>query len=134
YMYRAKNNWVTRNSGNPAEADLGVFTGVPNNGTISIHTPFMFNAIGNPYPSPIDGDELLGGGATGLYFWTNANVPDASGNYQLNNWAYYTQAGGTGVQIGGIGDQIQVPNGIIQPGQGFVIGTTEVANQITFTN
>src|SRR5690606_9350997 len=49
YMYRAKNVWVTRNSGNPAEADLGVFIGVPNNGTISINTPFAFNAIGNPY-------------------------------------------------------------------------------------
>jgi len=94
----------------------------------------MFNAIGNPYPSPIDGDELLGTGVSGLYFWTNANVPDTNGNYQLNNWAYYTQAGGTGVQIGGIGDQIQAPNGIIQPGQGFVIGTTEDANEITFTN
>src|SRR5690606_24859113 len=33
YMYRAKNNWVTRDSGNPGESDLGVFTGVPNNGT-----------------------------------------------------------------------------------------------------
>src|SRR5690606_5230374 len=134
YMYRAKNNWVTRDSGNPGESDLGVFTGVPNNGTISINTPLMFNAIGNPYPSPIDGDELLGTGVSGLYFWTNANVPDTNGNYQLNNWAYYTQAEGTGVQIGGIGDQIQAPNVIIQPGQGFVIGTTEDANEITFTN
>src|SRR5690606_9763305 len=134
YMYRAKNVWVTRNSGNPAEIDLGVFTGVPNNGTISINTPFMFNAIGNPYPSPIDGNDLLGAGATGLYFWTNTNTPEADGTYQSNNWAYYNQTGGTGVQIGDVGVPILIPDGIIQPGQGFVAGTTEDVNQITFNN
>src|SRR5690606_13828498 len=98
------------------------------------NTPFMFNAIGNPYPSPIDGNDLLGAGATGLYFWTNTNTPEADGTYQSNNWAYYNQTGGTGVQIGDVGVPILIPDGIIQPGQGFVAGTTEDVNQITFNN
>ena len=56
----------------------GIFTGVPNNGTISLNslTPNTFYAIGNPYPSTISADAFINGNATAgtLYFWRKTNA------------------------------------------------------------
>src|SRR5690606_40355825 len=61
YLYRAPNDWVVRNNpeDEPADAYPGVFTGVPNNGEYSINTPNTFDAVGNPYPSPINADLFI---------------------------------------------------------------------------
>ena len=49
YLIRAPNTWT---ASTPTTFN-GVFTGVPNNGTITLTglTPNKFYAVGNPYPS-----------------------------------------------------------------------------------
>ena len=57
YLIRSPNNWVSNPSS--ASAWTGTFTGVPNNGDISVAINrttgdvYGYNAVGNPYPSPI---------------------------------------------------------------------------------
>src|SRR5690606_24920957 len=129
YLYRARNDYHSTNT----VVFEGEFTGTPNNGNITISTPLSFNGIGNPYPSAIDADEfiLANSSVNGLYFWTNVNAP-VDGSYTLNNWAYYTLMGGTGVRINGQGTELYRPEGIILPGQGFVMETSGA--QVSFNN
>src|SRR5690606_20647119 len=133
YLYRAPNDWVVRNNpeDEPADAYPGVFTGVPNNGTISVDTPYEFSSIGNPYPSPIDADILMTENADidYIYFWTNTHAPvDGSYDDVPNNWAYYNTTGGTATDNG------VVPQGTIQPGQGFVAKMVNNTNTVNFNN
>ncbi|MFA7446596.1 MAG: T9SS type A sorting domain-containing protein, partial [Flavobacteriaceae bacterium] len=127
YLYRSRNDYDAVNT----VVFEGEFTGVPQNGTITIDAPYLFNAVGNPYPSPIDADEILAGGASALYFWTNSNAPNQSGTYVSNNWATYSGAGGAIASNGN-----QTPDGIIQTAQGFVVGfeTANPSRQVTFNN
>src|SRR5690606_5741417 len=129
YLYRARNDYHNTNT----VVFQGEFTGIPNNGNITISTPLSFNGIGNPYPSAIDADEFMdaNSGVNALYFWTNVNAP-VDGSYTLNNWAYYTLLGGTGVRINGQGTEFYRPKGIIVPGQGFVMETSGA--QVSFIN
>jgi len=130
YLYRSRNDFPTTPT-----VFSGEFTGVPQNGAISINAPLLFNAIGNPYPSPVDANDFLAQNVGILYFWTNVNAP-VEGNYVSNNWAYYGAGG-----IGGVG-VADVENGgtkftpeddmLIQPGQGFIIGTE--ATTVQFNN
>lgn len=133
YLYRAFNSY------DPTETTIftGEFTGVPNNGEYSINTPNTFDAIGNPYPSPISADDfILSNDVDAIYFWTNVNSSNGT-EYVHNNWASYTLAGGVGVAIGGDSENID-PDTIpaddmhIQPGQGFVVYTEE--NSVSFDN
>src|SRR5690606_20686872 len=127
YFYRSRNDF------HPTETQefKGVFDGVAHNGDISVSAPLQFNAIGNPYPSAISATDLLDSGATAIYFWTNTNAPDQNGNYEINNWATYSTMGGIGANNTG-----QVPNGIIQMAQGFVMGFEEAdpTRTINFNN
>ena len=104
----------------------GTFVGVPNNGTLTTSGLIgntMYD-IGNPYPSNIDADLFLANNSTDgtLYFWRKTN--GASGTA----YATYTLAGG--VANGGF----PAPNGIIAPGQGFIVKTGASATSLTFTN
>src|SRR5690606_32431336 len=132
YLYRAFNSY------DPVETTIftGEFTGVPNNGEYSINTPNTFDAVGNPYPSPISADDfILSNDVDAIYFWTNVNSSNGVA-YTHNNWASYTTLGGVGVTIGdsGIIDPNSIPadNMHIQPGQGFVVYTEE--NSVSFNN
>lgn len=132
YLYRSPNLWVTRDSGNPATAYEGIFNGVPNNGNITATTPYEFSSIGNPYPSPIDAEEFItNNDVEFIYFWTNTHAP-VNGSYdnQPNNWAYFSAvAGGVSADGGAL-----TPNGIIQPGQGFVAKMLNSSESVTFNN
>jgi hypothetical protein len=131
YLYRSRNDY------HPTETQIfeGEFIGIPHNGTITASTPYVFNAVGNPYPSPMSADDFImsNPGVNALYFWTNVNAP-VDGSYTLNNWAYYTLMGGTGVRINGEGEQFYIPDGTIQTGQGFLVGTSGSVPQVTFNN
>lgn len=134
YLYRSPNAWVIRGNenGDPAQAYPGVFTGVPNNGTVNAATPYEFSSIGNPYPSPIDAVEFIANNDVEfIYFWTNTHAP-VNGSYdnQPNNWAYFSAAvGGVSADGGAL-----TPNGIIQPGQGFVAKMLNSSESVTFNN
>lgn len=130
YLIRMPDN----HSAITASPYLGVFTGIPNNGTIT--QPLSaegngFNMIANPYASLIDSNEFLNANAAEiegtLYFWRRRNnIPDASAYY-----ATYTLAGGTASASS------EKPNGHIQVGQGFIVKkatTAPVTGNTLFTN
>ena len=132
YLIRAPNTWAaaTPNTFN------GVFTGVPNNGNISLSASALasnkFYAVGNPYPSTISADLFLNGNATGgtLYFWRKINNATTT---PTTSYATYTLAGGVGTANSG--DPLNLePNGTIQVGQGFIVKTGPSTEILNFTN
>lgn len=112
----------------------GTFTGVPNNGTVTLSnlTNGSYYAIGNPYPSTIDADTFISDNnigdnpmtpGDGLYFWRKTN------NSTAPSYATYTTAGG----VASGGDTLNIiPNGTIQVGQGFIVKATSTS--IEFNN
>ena len=117
----------------------GSFVGKPNSGNISYTlginttapiTGTSYNAVGNPYPSPIDAFALVGNtnnatSLTGtLYFWRKTN------NAASPSYSTWTTAG---FVSNGEAQNVN-PNGVIQTGQGFIAGTTEAGSTIEFTN
>lgn len=110
----------------------GTFSGVPNNGPISLTslTPGQFYATGNPYPSTISADLFMNanGLTDALYFWRKTNGAAGSA------YATYTLAGGTSPEPGTTATPTSgIPNGTIQVGQGFIAkanGTSLVYNNL----
>jgi hypothetical protein len=107
----------------------GVFTGVPNNGDVTLNvTSGTYNAVGNPYPSTINADLFLSGNgitsnSDALYFWRKSN------NSTTSSYATYTTAGGTANP----GDPLSIaPDATIQVGQGFIAKSTSAT--LKFTN
>lgn len=108
----------------------GQFTGLPNNGNIGYTletTGNQFNAVGNPYPSPIsistfltDNSSLIG---STLWFWRKTNNPN---NLITPTTSYITYSGGTYSS----GNE---PNYNIQPGQGFIVQAT-TSGSLQFNN
>ncbi|AXB55749.1 T9SS sorting signal type C domain-containing protein [Flavobacterium fluviale] len=97
-----------------------VFTGVPNNGDISVPVVnTKWNLIGNPYPSAISAQQLMADNPNlgSLYFWGHEELPvrnPADNTYYYNN--DYTIFNASGATTGGGG----VPfNGYIAATQGF---------------
>ncbi|MFN3756257.1 MAG: T9SS type A sorting domain-containing protein, partial [Flavobacterium sp.] len=100
----------------------GDFLGVPNNGTVTVTVANdTYNAVGNPYPSTIDADDFIidNNLTEALYFWRKINAAAGSA------YATYTLAGGVGTDTSGSNNQI--PNGIIQVGQGFIARSTSTS-------
>lgn len=105
----------------------GAFTGNPHNGDFNVAvTSGGYNAIGNPYPSSIDADAFIAANSLteALYFWRKTN------NTVTTSYATYTLAGGT--SNSGSDPLGLIPNGIIQPCQGFIVKATSPS--ISFTN
>src|SRR5690606_29882183 len=136
YLFRAPNDFVTT----PYTYN-GEFTGVPNNGEVTVNftTTGKFQGLGNPYPSSISTTDLQTETDLGtLYFWTNTNPWDSSlndgeGDYTANNWATYNGVGGVAAA-----NDTKEPNAFIPTGQGFVADTEIAPNtylsEVTFTN
>ena len=103
----------------------GNFIGTPNSGDITFGLSTAgtgFNAVGNPYPSPINIATFLADNtsviAGNLYFWRKTNAATGS--------AYVTFNGSTFSS----GPQT---NNTIQPGQGFIVEAT-AASDLSFNN
>jgi hypothetical protein len=128
YLIRVPNN-------HPATPSIwtGTFTGVLNTGEIAVSVDTNgdsgYNAIGNPYASPVNADEFIAaniGNIDGtLYFWRKINgaATDAYVTYNV-------PMGGT------VPDDANVeePNGIIQVGQGFIVNALPTSQNVVFTN
>src|SRR5690606_11901415 len=136
YLFRAPNDFVTT----PYTYN-GEFTGVPNNGEVTVNftTTGKYQGLGNPYPSSISTTDLQTETDLGtLYFWTNTNPWDSSlndgeGDYTANNWATHNGVGGVAAA-----NDTKEPNAFIPTGQGFVADTEIAPNtylsEVTFTN
>ncbi|MDI1255951.1 MAG: hypothetical protein PSV16_07600 [Flavobacterium sp.] len=125
YAIRAPNNFL--NAPAAPQTFNGVFTGTPNNGTITIPITNIgqgFNLIGNPYPSTISAAAFLAANPTigTLYFWTHNSQVSGATNYSTVNGTGTTTAPGT-----------VTPNGTIQTGQAFMVKTSAATNA-TFLN
>jgi trimeric autotransporter adhesin len=112
---------------------LGVFSGVPNNGTLSITlandgSGKRFNSVGNPYPSPVNIEQFIADNNTNitptLYFWRKT---EGSGGGSYCTWA-------GGIFVSNNDPEAFDPNGIIQTGQGFFVEALESATTVVFNN
>jgi hypothetical protein len=107
----------------------GVFTGVPNNGDVTLTVSSgTYNAVGNPYPSVLDA-ELFKASNTDintLYFWRKTNNPN-QGTLPTTPYATFNISGNTGVGVAPDGAAASyptiVPDKYIQVGQGFLFTT-----------
>ena len=114
----------------------GKFTGVPNNGFIWKNLSIDaqgFNAVGNPYPSPISISALFQENESriegAIYLWRKKNAATVQSAYCTVN------AEGEFVGNGQAGSDD--PQGIIQTGQGFIVKAIDAGwggSEILFTN
>lgn len=130
YLIRMPNN-------HPSTATVweGAFAGVPNNGDYSFTmtdngSGQRFNAVGNPYPSPIDATAFVGNATnaantTGtLYFWRKTN------NAASPSYCSWT----TGGFVTNSEAQVVDPNDILQTGQGFFVEASGSGTSLVFDN
>ncbi|WP_396146844.1 choice-of-anchor J domain-containing protein [Flavobacterium sp.] len=122
----------------------GTFTGVPNNGTktftlaTNAANGYNYNLVGNPYPSAISASNFYAANASKiggtLYFYAHTLTMNASGIFPTGtNYATWTGLGGAAATEGDGHTPPEVPNGIIQVGQGFIVRAT-ASGDVTFTN
>uniref|UniRef100_UPI003513D85E LamG-like jellyroll fold domain-containing protein n=1 Tax=uncultured Winogradskyella sp. TaxID=395353 RepID=UPI003513D85E len=133
-----------------------VFTGKPNNGTITnIISSGNQVLAGNPYPSAIDANEFIkdnlpayasdaNPGTSGsidgsLYFWEHyvSNVTHILEEYE-GGYAVYTLAGGVQAVspplVSGEGTPTLTPNRYIPVAQGFFVTSSPEGGNVTFNN
>jgi hypothetical protein len=136
YLIRMPNTDPTTDydAGTSTLAYPGVFTGTPNNGTVTLGsvTPLVsdkYYAVGNPYPSTISANDFINGNSTDgtLYFWRKKNQGTGSA------YATYNLVGTT-VTAAQSGNGSATPDGTIAVGQGFIVKTGATATTLTFTN
>lgn len=136
------------NAGTAAIQFDGAFTGNPGNGTITkaLSTEgTRYNAVGNPYPSPLNIADFFNGnssvidGTSGIYLWRKTNNgssssyatitlaaftanPSAGGGSENNGYYVYDQTTGSS-------------NWLLAPAQGFIVRAQNIASPtLTFTN
>lgn len=137
YLIRMPNTDPTSgyDAGTTSIAYPGVFTGLPNNGDVTLAVSSgTYNAIGNPYSSTISADDFItdNGITEALYFWRKTNNVNQA-TAPTTSYATYTFAGGTGTGLSNTaGGSSIVPNGTIQVGQGFIAKST--SSTLKFTN
>ncbi len=134
YIVRAPNTFPnpTAVGAAPTQAFVGAFTGIPNNGTITVPITnsgagFGYNLLSNPYPSVLDGDLFLQANPGTIYLWTHHD--QVSGN--AVNYATFNRTGGTTAPnyAGAV-----VPDGLIAVGQGFLYHKENGNATATFAN
>ncbi|MGV3461480.1 MAG: T9SS sorting signal type C domain-containing protein [Flavobacterium sp.] len=155
YLIRMPNSYSTSgyNQGTTAIVWPGVFTGTPHNGTIRIPLTYgkytngvadangtvkQYNAIGNPYPSPINITDFLTENADvidgTLYMWRKTN------DYTKSSYWTVNKSGATAnAAPGGINDLVNYPHaidptGLINTGQGFIVKALGTNKEVVFKN
>ncbi|GGP06572.1 hypothetical protein GCM10010992_27110 [Cloacibacterium rupense] len=135
YAIRAANNLSTTTN-----TVVGQFTGVPNNGDVTVpvkksSTGNGYNLVGNPYPSDISFEDFYSANSGVInkvaYFWTNINPNPAmqganypNGGY-INNYAILNGSGGVPAASPACNTDAtkcsKIPTDIIKVGQGFLV-------------
>lgn len=130
-----KSNLIRTSNSHPTTATnwQGVFTGVPNNGLVTLVMANFgegkrFNMIGNPYPSPINAVSFANDNQTAitgtLYFWRKTN------NAASPSYSTWTTAGFVG---NGEAQVFDLQN-VIRTGQGFFVEANGSNNNVIFRN
>jgi GEVED domain/Fibronectin type III domain len=136
----------------------GAFAGKANNGpynpaliqlpgtvTAGSETYGYYNAVGNPYPSPISVSDFLTAnsgnlaGSTGIWLWRKKNGSETS--YLTLNLSGLvtppTDTNGNGTlddTLSGFYESTPNTNWVIAPGQGFIVQAQPTATSVSFTN
>ncbi|MFV5690516.1 T9SS sorting signal type C domain-containing protein [Flavobacterium sp. LT1R49] len=117
-----------------------VFTGVPNNGIVSVPITSIStsNLIGNPYPSAIDADVFIttNAGITDgtIYLWTH-NTAITNNVYTSDDYAVYNLSGGIGTSAAlKLGVNNTKPDGKIASGQAFFVTSINGSGAAVFNN
>jgi len=136
YLIRMPNaiegtNAAVYNAGTYNFSFEGIFTGVPNNGTIATPLSTVHNRIsmvGNPYPSPINVQDFFDTNtdvldpSSGIYFWRKTNNSSATSVATMTRDAYVAnQAAGGGAEWNTFFDPEQASEWVINVGQGFYV-------------
>jgi hypothetical protein len=136
--------YTLKGSGTASENQNYIFTGKPNNGTItSTVAAGNINLSGNPYASALDADDFINdnlASTTGtLYFWEHytTNNTHILREYQ-GGYAARNLVGGTPpvspAGISGLGSSTRIPERYIPVGQGFFVVGSATGGTITFNN
>lgn len=123
----------------------GVFTGTPNNGTITYPlatTGNRFTAIGNPYPSPISVTAFFAANNTvmdvssGIYLWRKRNNTTHTSYATISMAGFVANPAEGGGSEQGTFFQGSNTSWLIAPAQGFIVKTLASATNpaITFNN
>lgn len=146
YLIRMPNGDTTPgyNAGTAPIQHTGAFTGTPNNGNINLNltnTGDRYNAVGNPYPSPVSVTDFFMANAggmditSGIYLWRKRNNGDNSSYATITLAAYAANpAEGGGAELADFfaGDN---STWTLAAGQGFLVrATTATSPQLHFTN
>ena len=134
--------------GNERISFQGVFQGTPNNGNIKIALEYSaaptarYNAIGNPYPSPISVKDFLTQNSdvidATMYFWRKTNDSEQTTYSVVNLTGYTANAAPGGTSTDGnllIADPytIDADKGVLNTGQGFIV-EAKAAKEVVFRN
>lgn len=137
-----------------APAVTASFVGEPNNETtsgvnsIELSTAGSnYNLIGNPYPSNLNLVALYNANSARFYndtdetptayLWDNTGNTDLTqlgSGYVNQNYATVNLSSGIGLPAPRHSKTGEKPNGIIRPGQGFIIRASEVGGNLSFEN
>ncbi|MCD9853450.1 YDG domain-containing protein [Epilithonimonas sp. JDS] len=139
-----------------APALTATFTGEPNNeSTLGVNTIALstagnnYNLIGNPYPSNLDIVALFNDSdnfskfyngadeSPTAYLWdntSNTNLSQLGSGYVNQNYAIVNLSSGMGIPAPIVAATGKKPNGILRPGQGFIMRAMETGGSLTFKN
>ncbi|AWH84657.1 hypothetical protein HYN59_05770 [Flavobacterium album] len=146
YLIRVANTHPAYAAGQLGTPWTGTFEGTPNNGDVNVAvTPANgtlggYNAVGNPYPSPINIAAFYAANAnnlgddTSLYFWRKKN-DEATSCYASLTLSGYTANSGNmfGDSSNGVfNNPDESDTWVINPGQGFIVQAD--GNTIAFNN
>ena len=122
----------------------GEFTGVPNTGNVSMAMAYInankaYNAVGNPYPSPISVTRFLEAN-TGvidgtIWLWRKTNDADKSSYATVTRLGYQSNTSATdAIENDVVADPFSVDEeGVINTGQGFIVKARNTGN-LVFNN
>ena len=136
--------FTLKGSGAATATQNYVFTGKPNNGTITtVVSPGNLNLTGNPYPSALDSNAFINANSSiitgSLYFWQHysTNTSHVTGQYQ-GGYGVLNLVGGTPpvapLGISGLGSSSKTAGRFIPPGQAFFITGSATGGTVTFNN
>jgi len=133
YLIRTPN---THSAATPSTVN-SEFTGTPNNGTITYPLAYGgadkgYNAVGNPYPSPININEFIDANAGviegTIWCWRKTNDHTKSSYTVLTKFAYVANNA-----PGGENQYAIDPHGVLNTGQGFIV-KAKSAGSLVFNN
>jgi len=143
YLIRMPN---THSSTTPTVYE-GVFNGTPNNGNVYFPMAYQdathgYNAVGNPYPSPISVTAFIDANIDNiqgtLWVWRKTNDYTQSSYCTMTKTGYTANAapGGSSSDNDLIADPFQLAPGVgaLNTGQGFIVKATSVNKNLVFRN